>query len=198
MARTGLRMMPTFPSPPLKFRTARFPQYGFKASMSDRAFVQVHSLKPAPDIRCYLAVCFYPSHAFTSEEVLALCPRLSGLPRAAVREAFPPYPGVLGSGSSCAVSNHPRLLLPHAPVSQAGCDFTLLRLYVAPSLCGSAEATRETFPTFTAVLSMHAIDPTPVVHRALPLCSHDASRLSRIITESSNHNARLCQQSPTG
>jgi hypothetical protein len=51
MARTGLRMMPTFPSPPLKFRTAGFPQYGFKASMSDRAFVQVHSLKPAPDIR---------------------------------------------------------------------------------------------------------------------------------------------------
>jgi hypothetical protein len=31
MARTGLRMMPTFPSSPLKFRTAGFPQYGFKA-----------------------------------------------------------------------------------------------------------------------------------------------------------------------
>jgi hypothetical protein len=30
-ARTGLRMMPTFPSSPLKFRTAGFPQYGFKA-----------------------------------------------------------------------------------------------------------------------------------------------------------------------
>jgi hypothetical protein len=34
MARTGLRMMPTFPSPSLKFRTVGFPQYGFKASMS--------------------------------------------------------------------------------------------------------------------------------------------------------------------
>jgi hypothetical protein len=31
MARTGLRMMPTFPSSPLKFRTASFPRYGFKA-----------------------------------------------------------------------------------------------------------------------------------------------------------------------
>ena len=31
MARSGLRMMPTFPSPPLKFRTAGFPRYGFKA-----------------------------------------------------------------------------------------------------------------------------------------------------------------------
>jgi hypothetical protein len=38
MARTGLRMMPTFPSPPLKFRTAGFPQYGFKAGLSDEAF----------------------------------------------------------------------------------------------------------------------------------------------------------------
>ena len=51
MARTGLRMMPTFPSPPLKFRTAGFPQYGFKASMSDRAFLQARNLKPAPGIR---------------------------------------------------------------------------------------------------------------------------------------------------
>ena len=38
MARTGLRMMPTFPLPPLKFRTAGFPQYGCKAGLSDGAF----------------------------------------------------------------------------------------------------------------------------------------------------------------
>src|SRR5450755_2031538 len=38
MARTGLRMMPTFPLPPLKFRTAGFPRYGFKAGLSDEAF----------------------------------------------------------------------------------------------------------------------------------------------------------------
>jgi hypothetical protein len=43
MARTGLRMMPTFPSPPLKFRTAGFPRYGFKAGISDKAF----PLRPA-------------------------------------------------------------------------------------------------------------------------------------------------------
>ena len=35
MARTGLRMMPTFPLPPLKFRTAGFPASGFKAGLSD-------------------------------------------------------------------------------------------------------------------------------------------------------------------
>ena len=38
MARTGLRMMPTFPLPPLKFRTVSFPQSGFKAGISDAAF----------------------------------------------------------------------------------------------------------------------------------------------------------------
>ncbi len=50
MARTGLRMMPTSPSPPLKFRTAGFPRYGFKASISDRAFLNSCSVKPAPSI----------------------------------------------------------------------------------------------------------------------------------------------------
>jgi hypothetical protein len=38
IARIGLRMMPTFPSPPLKFRTASFLRYGFKAGISDKAF----------------------------------------------------------------------------------------------------------------------------------------------------------------
>jgi hypothetical protein len=38
VARSGLRMMPTFPPSPLSFRTAGFPQYGWKAGMSDGAF----------------------------------------------------------------------------------------------------------------------------------------------------------------
>ena len=50
MARTGLRMMPTFPSPSLKFRTVGFPQYGFKASLSGRAFLPSDAVKPAPGI----------------------------------------------------------------------------------------------------------------------------------------------------
>ncbi len=32
-ARTGLRMMPTFPRPLLSFRTAGFPRYGWKAGI---------------------------------------------------------------------------------------------------------------------------------------------------------------------
>ena len=38
VARIGLRMMPTFPLSPLSFRTAGFPQYGWKAGLSDGAF----------------------------------------------------------------------------------------------------------------------------------------------------------------
>ena len=41
-------MMPTFPPPPLKFRTVGFPQYGFKASLSDPACPGRREVKPAP------------------------------------------------------------------------------------------------------------------------------------------------------
>jgi hypothetical protein len=51
VARSGLRMMPTFPLSPLSFRTAGFPQYGWKAGISDSAFPEHPSLKPAPGIR---------------------------------------------------------------------------------------------------------------------------------------------------
>ena len=49
--RIGLRMMPTFPRSSLSFRTAGFPQYGWKAGLSDGAFLYVAQLKPAPGIR---------------------------------------------------------------------------------------------------------------------------------------------------
>src|SRR5260370_12999232 len=38
MSRSGLRILPPFPSLSLKFRKAGFPRSGFKASISDRAF----------------------------------------------------------------------------------------------------------------------------------------------------------------
>jgi hypothetical protein len=43
-------MMPTFPPSPLSFRTAGFPQYGWKAGLSDSAFTHVPRVKPAPGI----------------------------------------------------------------------------------------------------------------------------------------------------
>ena len=50
-ARTGLRMMPTSPRSPLSFRTAGFPQYGWKAGLSGGAFPSPSQVKPAPGIR---------------------------------------------------------------------------------------------------------------------------------------------------
>ena len=198
MARTGLRMMPTFPSPPLKFRTAGFPQYGFKASMSDRACRQARNLKPAPGIRSLprsLLLSFARfrhrrSPGSVSKTVEASTCRCAG--------GLPSLPqGSLARFELCCLD--PSSLTTPPCASLAG----TLRLHVfalipAPSLCGSASATRETFPTFTTVLSLHAADPTPVVHRAFLLPSHGDSRLPRIISESPTHSARLCQLFPTG
>ena len=50
VARTGLRMMPTSPPPPLKFRTVGFPQYGFKASLSAGACPSDDRVKLAPSM----------------------------------------------------------------------------------------------------------------------------------------------------
>ena len=73
-----------------------------------------------------------------------------------------------------------------------------LGLYAAPSLCGHAEATHETFPTFTAALSTRAVDHTPVGPDALPLPWRRDTRLPRLHNESPPTTARLCQQSLTG
>ena len=45
VARTGLRMMPTFPLLPLKFRRADFLRYGFKAGLSDSPSCRRRSLR---------------------------------------------------------------------------------------------------------------------------------------------------------
>jgi len=44
-------MMPTSPRSPLSFRTAGFPQYGWKNGISDGAFPTRRLLKPAPGMR---------------------------------------------------------------------------------------------------------------------------------------------------
>ena len=45
--------MPTFPRSPLSFRTASFPQYGWKAGFLSGAFLGDGGLKPAPgDYAC--------------------------------------------------------------------------------------------------------------------------------------------------
>jgi hypothetical protein len=130
MARTGLRMMPTFPSPSLKFRTVGFPQYGFKASLSEGAFPSAIQVKLAPSMPRQARGLLPPSHASApatsspSGQSRHYVRVGQAHPRAAVQEVTLFTPGVLGSGPSYVVSDHLRLLRPHPPVSQARGDFT--------------------------------------------------------------------------
>jgi hypothetical protein len=66
---SGLRMMPTFPPPPLSFRTAGFPQYGWKVGLSGSAFPHVAQVKPAPGMPC-------ASRRFASTLRALRCPTL--------------------------------------------------------------------------------------------------------------------------
>src|SRR5439155_10630396 len=132
-----------------------------------------------------LSVCLRPAHTSVAGKRLALSPGQPVRPCAAAREACAPLPQgplaparVMLSRSIVAYYDPIRQSRRHAATSRPG------RLYAAPSLCGNASATRGTFPTFAAVLSVHAADPTPVVRQAFPLCSPGDSRLPRIITES--------------
>jgi hypothetical protein len=45
-------MMPPFPWFPLSFRTAGFPQYGWKVGLSGHAFPHATQVKPASGIPC--------------------------------------------------------------------------------------------------------------------------------------------------
>jgi hypothetical protein len=156
-------MMPAFPSPPLKFRTAGFPQYGFKASLSGHTFPPPHPVKCAPHIPGpRVGLCrpspaaatarscgseSTPGRAFTSR-----CARgHASLPQGSLAPVR-----VLLSRTLVAYYDPIRQSRGHAATSRAS------RLYAASSLCGSAEAAHETFPTFTAVLSTRAVDRTPM------------------------------------
>ena len=128
MARTGLRMMPTFPLPPLKFRTAGFPRYGFKAGLSDEAFPGT-------------LVCHRPSCSLLPSRFPALCQgrcayghlRTSGL------SALPQGPS-LRSGLFCPSPS--TLTRPHPPHSQAHPDFTVLSAYTRCLRCAYSHMPR--------------------------------------------------------
>ena len=203
MARTGLRMMPTFPLPPLKFRTAGFPQYGFKASLSDRACPTALAVKPAPGIPTSTVGLPRPFRPLPARALLAWrCVQTkASLPQAAAREACGlSTPGVLGSGPSSVVSGPPRLVrTPSA--SLAGTQrFHGLAAYTPRLRCagGRASATRETFPTFPAMPSPRAVDPTPVGPRGPPVVLAPRYQASSSYERVATHETRLSEQSSTG
>ena len=117
VARNGLRMMPTFPLSPLSFRTAGFPQYGWKVGLSGSAFPHIAQVKPAPGIPC-------STRRFASALRALRCPTLrpalcrnSGLGGALPFEESTPLPqrSSLRSGFYCPSPS--TLNRPHPPHS---------------------------------------------------------------------------------
>jgi hypothetical protein len=121
MARTGLRMMPTFPSPPLKFRTAGFPRYGFKAGLSDEAF---------PADWFAIALRTLCCHRYS-----LLCVRDDALLSTSVRADPPLYPRGPRSGPGYVVPVHPHLVGPIRPTRGHIQTSPTRGLYQMPSLC---------------------------------------------------------------
>src|SRR5258708_31723549 len=114
MARSGLRMMPTCPPPPLKFRTAGFPRYGFKAGNFKRGLPNTWF---AIALR---ALCFHRDSL--------RCVKDDALVNTSVRAdaaALPQGPS-LRSGLFCPGPSS--LIRPHPPHSRAHPDFTAWRL----------------------------------------------------------------------
>ena len=200
MAQTGLRMMPMSPSPPLKFRTAGFPQYGFKVSLSDRAVQSSHELKSTPDLRSVPRCCSLPfARPRAATAAWALSPTRPTLRRAAVQAAVAALPQ--GSLAPERVLLSPSITAYYDPIRQSREHATIsrpCRLYAAPSLCGSASATRETFPTFPALLSPRAADPTPVGPRRPPVVPAARCQASSLCPRVATHDHRLCQLYPAG
>ena len=162
------------------------PQYGFKASLSDRACPQRCTVKLAPSMPVPQCGLRHPSPASAPERlpgsvsklVHASTGRCARGPASLPQGSLAPV-RVLLSRSITAYYDPIRQSRRHAATSR------LCRLYAAPSLCGSAEATNETFPTFTAVLSTRAADPTPVGPTRRSRCVHaSGTRLPRTIIES--------------
>ena len=110
--------MPTLPSPSPKFRMAGFPQYGFKAGMSDRAFPfgacpsrRSVGLRPS----CTpLPVPSYPRSK--SRDAVRLCTTVQ-----ATFVALPQGPSLRSELCCLGPSS---LMRPHAPHSPAHLDFT--------------------------------------------------------------------------
>ncbi len=131
MARTGLRMMPTSPSSPLKFRTAGFPQYGFKAGcqkVPSREWRHVsRPLGLHPSFVLPLSACRAP-HC-VGEAVRSEPPR-ERLPRST--------PGVLAPDWVVLSRSIIRLIDPIRPTRGHSALSLLRNLYALPSLCVSA------------------------------------------------------------
>ena len=137
-ARTGLRMMPTSPRSPLSFRTAGFPQYGWKDGVSDGAF---------PTRRSVQACSRHTLTTYWFASVLRASRRIHECP-AQCRVGYAPMhrrggwvillPRGPRSSPGCAVPVCHHLIDPIRPTRRHITTSPQGGLYAMPSLCGSA------------------------------------------------------------
>ena len=200
MARTGLRM-PTFPSPSLKFRTAGFPRYGFKASLSGRAFPNLAEVKPAPGMPVSTPGLHRPFARFhprtlwpgtVSRPGRASASRCAGGP-------WPPYPrGPWLRSEFCCLGPSSRTTTPSAGL--AGTRRLHDPAAYTPRLRCAGAPRRPARPSLLSRPCCPCVPSTlrRWVRDALPLCRRRDTRLPRPISESPPTSTRLCQQYPTG
>jgi hypothetical protein len=128
VARTGLRMMPTFPLLPLKFRRADFLRYGFKAGLSDGAF-------PSIARSSRRAVCVRPSCPSLAYRIPRSEPRDTARLDTSVRAVRPLYPRGPRSGPGYSVPAHPHLIDPIRPTRRHNSTSPRSGLYEMSPLC---------------------------------------------------------------
>ena len=127
-ARSGLRMMPTFPRSSLSFRTAGFPRYGCKAGISSGAFPDAtRALSLLPTSAPCRPVCIHPSCTSWSNACPAQCRDADSIVhrRKAVSPLLPQGSSLLPELCCLGPSSLNR---PHPPHSQAHRDFAAERL----------------------------------------------------------------------
>ncbi len=126
---------PVFPPPPLKFRTAGFPQYGFKRDTAPTTFAET------PDLRRS------GLYAVRARALAPMAPK--GMYRRG-RSPEPSRPEALGSPAGYVVPPGPRLLRPHVPLSVplSGLFASSRRVFPRPILIGTGT---ERFPNLLRV-----------------------------------------------
>jgi len=145
VARTGLRMMPTFPPLPLKFRRADFLRYGFKAGLSDGAF-------PSIARSSRRAVCIRPSCPSLADRMPRTEPRDTARLDTSVRAVPPLYPRGPRSGPGYSVPVHPHLIDPIRPTRRHSSTSPLATYTSCPRCAASAPPPRR--PASGSVLSL--------------------------------------------
>src|SRR6266700_3709883 len=160
-------MMPTFPRSSLSFRTAGFPQYGWKAGFPSGAFPDRRQLKPAPGIRRPTSGLHPPFVRLVVTTVVPHCVGPQTRLHTAVEDHYSSAPGGPRSGPGYSVPVRRHLVGPirptrgHTAISPHG------GLYAMPSLCGAPRRPASGSGLSLLIPSWHAIlyDPGESDHR---------------------------------